>query len=88
MSAAILMSVGGLADVCLPCMILYMRSVALANVFSVLLFNFGHVCAAYVACDSMIADPIMALALNVMDCLLKKGPLRGSAVAYAIAALR
>ena len=36
----------------------------------------------------MSADPIMALALNVMDFLLKKGPLRGSAVEYATAALR
>ena len=82
------MSVGGRADVCLPCVTLCMRSVALASVFSVLLFSFGHVCAAHVACDSMIADPIMALALIVIDFLLKKGPLRGSAVAYAIADLR
>ena len=48
MSAAILKSVKGLADVRLPCVILYMRYVARAKVLSVPLLSLGHVCA-YVA---------------------------------------
>ena len=72
MSAAILKSVKGLADVRLPCMTLYMRYVARVNVLVVPLLSRGHVCAAYVACANMIADPMAAFAEYVMDCLLKR----------------
>ena len=58
------------------------------KVLEVPLLSRGHVCAAYVACASMMADPMAALAENVVDCLLKKGPFSGKADAYAIAARR